>query len=124
MALEVNRQIVSAKDFYLLSRDYPRNLLAFAFGLRRSFHFGVTATRLYQTANQGQSRPVFRLDLPAAGRFARALENHAFPTSALQSVKITLPAAVSVQGQLDARAASRQGGHAPIFVLACRSMPQ
>ena len=68
-------------------------------------------------ANQGQSRSVFRLNLPAASLFARALENHVFPTSALQSVKITLPAAVFVQGQLDARAAMRQSRHVPIVCV-------
>src|SRR5438067_13698029 len=98
MASEVNRQNISVEDFSLLSCGYPRNLLTGAFGRRRFFPSRVAATRLQQTANQGPSRPVFRLDKPAASVCACALENHAFPTSALQSVKISLPAAVFVQG--------------------------
>jgi hypothetical protein len=89
-------------------------------GLRRVFHYGVTAARLYQTANQGQRRPAFRLGLPAAGTSACALENHAFPTSALQSDKITLCRAVAVQCRLDARAAA---GHSPLGPICLWTKP-
>src|ERR1044071_1446857 len=106
MASEVNRQIVSAEDFSLLRCGFSRSLLTLLWVCAAAFHLGVAATWLHQTANQGQSRTVFRLDLPAASVFACALENHAFPTSALQSVKITLRAAVFVHGSLDARAAT------------------
>ena len=67
MASKVNRQIVSAEDFYLLSGGDPRNLLACAFGLRRFFPYLVAAAGLHPTANQGQSRLLLRLDEPAAG---------------------------------------------------------
>src|SRR5262249_5287960 len=98
MASEVNRQIISTEDFLSSFLGCSRNLLTSAFGLRRSFRFVAATVWLHQTANQGQSRPVFRLDLPTAGPFARALENHAFPTSALQSVKIALLRGVFVHG--------------------------
>jgi hypothetical protein len=97
MASEVNRQIDSAEDFSLLF-CYSRNVLTPACWSAPLISLAVAATTLHQTANQGQSRSVFRLDLPAASQLACALENHAFPTSALQSVKIALARAVFVQG--------------------------
>jgi hypothetical protein len=97
MASKVNRQSISVEDFYLLFCAVASELVDSAFGLRRSFRTAVATVWLHQTANQGQSRPAFRLDLPAAGALARALENHAFPASALQSIKIALRAAVFVQ---------------------------
>jgi hypothetical protein len=61
---------------------------------------------MYQTAQQGQSRPAFRLGWPAAGQWACAFENHAFPTSAMQIDAIAFRRTVAVQERLDARAAA------------------
>ena len=123
MASEVNRQNISAEDFSLLSGGYPWNLLTSACGLRRLFPYGVAAVWLHQTANQGQSRPVFRLDQPPAGPLACAFEKHAFPTSALQIVAIALRRAVGVRCQLDARAAAGQGRPGPIVRQSSRAAP-
>src|SRR5215472_18864975 len=41
MASEVNRQNISAEDFFFFSRRFPRDLLTSAFGLRRSFPAGL-----------------------------------------------------------------------------------
>jgi hypothetical protein len=78
------------------------------FGRHRFFRYGVAARGLHQTGNRGRSRPALRLGQPAAGTFACASENHAFPTSALQSVAIALRRVVAVRCQLDAKAASER----------------
>src|SRR6516165_3323841 len=116
MASKVNRWTVSLEDFFLLTRRYLRNLLTCTIWSAPLFSMhGVTAAGLHQTANQGRSRPALRLGRPAAGPLACAFENHAFPTSALQSVAIALPRAVAVRCQLDARAAAGQGHRGPIL---------
>src|SRR5207248_2778980 len=91
--------------------------------LRRFFHYGVAAPELHQTAKQGPSRLAFRLDQPAAGSLACALENHAFPTSAIQNDEITLRRTVSVQCRLDARAAAGPGrpGSDPTWIKPSRA---
>ena len=101
------------RRFFLLSRRSLRTLLTPAFGLHRFFPDGVAAAGLHQTANQDQSRPALRRDQPAADTLVCALENHAFPTSALQNDAITLAGAVGVRCQLDARAAAGQGPRGP-----------
>jgi len=73
MASEVNRQTISVEDFSSFFRC-DRSLLTRAFGAAPLFSLRVAAAGLHQTANQGQRRPAFRLDLPAAGTFACALE--------------------------------------------------
>jgi hypothetical protein len=78
--------------------------------------------------NRVQSRLGFRLGPPAAGALACALENHAFPTSALQSDASTLRRAVAVRCRLDVRAAAGQelaaGGRVPAGLLAGRHRPR
>src|SRR5262249_36177981 len=86
-----------------------RHLVCTAF-----FHYGVAARRLHQTAKRGRSRTTLRLDRPTASPSACASENPALLTSALQSGGLTLLGGRLVRGQLDARAASRQGRKAPL----------
>src|SRR5215471_1809060 len=114
MASEVNRQNISAEDFFFFSHRFPRNLLTSAFGLRRSFHAGLQP--------QGCTKPLIRVQ---AGRpFARACRLRVprpAPSKIMRSPRRPFKAlrsrpqgAVFVHGQLDARAASGQGPRVPI----------
>src|SRR5262245_45275432 len=67
MASEVNRQNISAEDFFLLSRGYSRILLTLPLVCAATLRLGVAAPGLHQTANPGQNRPAFRLDAGEKG---------------------------------------------------------
>ena len=91
MASEVNTRSLSVEDFSLRFGRYNRNVLTFAFRLRRFFRHPVAAAGLHQTANQGPSRPALRQGWTTAGRFAWRLRNSHVPHAGL----------------------SRRGAHAP-----------
>jgi hypothetical protein len=83
MASEVNTRSLSVEDFSLRFGRYNRNVLTFAFRLRRFFRHPVAAAGLHQTANQGPSRPALCQGRMTAGRSARRLRNSHVPHAGL-----------------------------------------
>src|SRR5207244_13550928 len=73
----------------LLSEPTDHRLLVCA-----AFFISGLQQALHQTAIQGRSLPALCRGRPTASTLAGALENHAFPTSALQSDEIALRSVV------------------------------
>src|SRR5207249_10615041 len=105
----------NSEDFLFVKVVISGILCPSPFRLRRFFLFGVAA-RLHQTAIQGRSRLALCLGRPTSSTLACALENHAFPTSALQNDRLKLRSMWPVRCRLDARAASGQCPRVPLPV--------